>query len=163
METLDKIYFYCEYGDYGYMNNFFICNFVFDNITFSSSKQFFVYMKAKTFEPNNIELHKKIFEEKDPIKISNLGRQVENYSDLIWKNIKYEIMVQGLKLKFGQNLELKLKLLITGDKILYDCTDSNKMWNIGCNIFEICITNNYHDSNLLGKALVEVRNWLKIN
>lgn len=179
METLDDIYFhdiyyadnidyvddeYGYYGHYGYMSNFFTCKFIFDNHTFNSSKQFFVYMKAKTFENDNIELHKKILEEENILNINKFSRQIQNYSNLIWHNIRYEIMIQGLKLKFGQNLELKLKLLSTGDKKLYYASESNKIWSIGCNISDAYLINKSdYGYNLLGKALVEVRHWLKLN
>ena len=50
------------------------------------------------------------------------GRQVKNYNDDVWNNERYEIMKNGLRLKFSQNLDLKQSLLATGNKNLYEAS-----------------------------------------
>ncbi len=84
METLAEIYFYGHNGEYGYMSNFYPCTITHENVTFNCSEQFLMYVKAKTFEPDNITLHKQILKESNPKKIKNLGRKVANYDELVW-------------------------------------------------------------------------------
>jgi len=56
METIDTIYFYNQNEPQGYMSNFYKSNFADnDNNKFCCSEQYLMYMKAKTFEPNNTE------------------------------------------------------------------------------------------------------------
>ena len=83
METLRENYFYEYNGEYGYMSNFYPCILVHENIKFNCSEQFLMYVKAKTFEPDNFDLHHQILNESNPRKIKNLGRKVANYNESV--------------------------------------------------------------------------------
>ncbi len=162
METLTEIYFYSHNGEYGYMSNFYPCVFTHDNIKFNCSEQFLMYVKAKTFEPDNIELHMQILTETNPSKIKNFGHNVANYNDVTWASMRYNVMVQGLKCKFEQNPELKAQLKSTGKKLLYEASPSDKIWGIGLDIAQVAKQTHKinYGTNLLGRALMEVRNGL---
>ena len=144
------------------MSNFYSCLFSENNIQFNCSEQYFMYMKCKTFDNNNEKLKNKILQEKSPTKIKKFGRLVKNYNDKIWSEIRYNIMKDGLLLKFTQNKYLYDQLLKTGLKKIYEASKYDKVWGIGYNTKAALELNDIHKyrSNLLGKCLEEVRNEL---
>lgn len=80
--------------------------------------------KARCFH-DEFMLHK-ILAEKNPAVIKKLGRQVRNFSPVLWDEKKRAVVIEGNFLKFSQNLALRDFLLATGDTILveaspYDC------------------------------------------
>lgn len=163
METVDTIYFYGEKNLHGYMSNFYKSDFVdSDGNRFCCSEQYLMYMKAKTFEPNNIVLLNKILAETSATKIKQYGRMVKNYVDDVWNEIRYGVMVNGLRLKFSQNPQLKQLLIGTGNKILYEASKYDKIWGIGFSPQDAINTNpQLFGRNLLGQALMEVRDEFK--
>ena len=73
-------------------------------------------------------------------------------------------MLNGLRLKFTQNEDLKKKLLETGDKDLYEASFRDKIWGIGFGIRQAPnISPEKYGQNLLGKALMLVRLELQQN
>lgn len=162
METEDSIYFYGVKDEYGYLSNFYKCNFIDEyNNHFCCSEQYFMYQKALLFEPENIELHKQILHETNPTIIKKLGRNIENYNENIWNEERYNKMKDSLRLKFSQNNNLKIKLINTGNKILYEASKYDKIWGIGYCANEAINKNiKLYGKNLLGKCLMEIRNEL---
>ena len=63
--------------------------------------------------------------------IKALGRQVKNYSDIIWNGRRQIIVYRGLLEKFSQNEDLRKKLLDTGESILAECAVQDRIWGIG--------------------------------
>jgi ribA/ribD-fused uncharacterized protein len=123
MEYNDNICFYSHNNfKYGYLSNFYPCKFEEDGIIYNCSEQYFMYQKLLTFDPKNEVLKKKLLEEVNPAKIKNIGRQIINYDDKIWNALRYDFMVKAIILKFSQNNDLKLKLLKTGNKKLYEAS-----------------------------------------
>ena len=160
METIDSIYFYGEKNLHGYMSNFYKSDFVDkDGNQFCCSEQYLMYMKVKTFEPNNLVLLNKMLAETSANKIKQYGRMIKNYNDVIWNKIRYDIMVDGLRLKFGQNQQLKQLLINTGNKIIYEASKYDKIWGIGFSPEDAFNTNQQlFGYNLLGKSLMQIRN-----
>lgn len=162
METDKEIYFYSLKNKYGYMSNFFNTPFKdFDNNDFTSSEQYFMYQKCKEFDPNNKELLENILKENDPAKIKIYGREVKHYNEDVWDKKRYNIMLDGLKLKFTQNKVIKDELIRTKPKLLYEASQKDKIWGIGYYANDaIHLDNNKFGRNLLGKALMELRSIL---
>lgn len=162
METDTEIFFYGIKDKYSYMSNFYKVNFTDENnIKYCCSEQYFMYKKCETFDPTNDNLLKLILAEKSATKIKKLGRQVSNYDETIWKNSRYDIMVEGLKLKFSQNEDIKQKLLLTSNKSLFEASKYDKIWGIGYYANDAINTDkSKFGTNLLGKALMEVRTHL---
>jgi len=157
----DDIYFFREYNENGYMSNFYPTNFTDDGIPFNCSEQWFMYQKCLTFDPNNNRLRCLILTELNPKMVKKYGRQVKNFDEDIWNSKKYDIMVDALRLKFNQNLEIKKKLLSTKGKKLYEASPYDKIWGIGVNYQTANhINKNSYGQNLLGKALIQVRDEL---
>ena len=73
------------------------------------------------------------------------------------------VAFRGLMAKFTQNDDLRQKLLDTGDACLVECAKSDTIWACGIHLnddrrFD---ASNWTGSNILGFALMEVREKLK--
>ena len=51
-----------------------------------------------------------------PRELRSLGRKIPNFSDEMWEENRFTIVVEGNYLKFSQNEELRIKLLATGNR-----------------------------------------------
>lgn len=166
METDTKILFYSENNNYGYMSNFYPSRIKENLREYNCNEQYFMKKKQELFDPTNITLANKILNNNDPKEIKKFGRQVKNYNDDIWNNARYEIMKNGLRLKFSQNPVLKQSLLATGNKNLYEASPYDKIWGTGYNADETLNKFNLNKQNelgqnLLGRALEEIRQELR--
>jgi ribA/ribD-fused uncharacterized protein len=163
METPDSIYFYSHTkGNYSYMSNFYPSTFVdVDGILYNCTEQYLMYHKCKMFDPDNAQMLQQILHEKSPAKIKALGRKVKNYNEHSWDQSRYQVMINGLKLKFGQNQSIANKLIQTNPKMLYEAAPTDNIWGIGFDA-ETAITKDKatFGSNLLGLSLVQVRTEL---
>lgn len=145
---------------YGEFSNWYKAEFDYDGKHFINSEQAFMYLKAKLF--NDFEIMEKILKNGNPMICKNLGRCVKSFDPSIFDENKYEFMVDVLLAKFSQNSSLKKMLLDTCDAILVEASPKDKIWGIGMDVNH----SNFNDQskwdglNLLGKALMEVRNIL---
>ena len=164
METETEIYFYNLKNKFNYMSNFYKTNFTDkDGIKYNCSEQYFMYHKCKIFDPKNNILLETIITEKSATKIKKYGRQVQNFNDKIWKEKKYNIMLEALRLKFNQNEIIKQKLIETKSKILYEASKNDRIWGIGYYDKDaIKIDKSKFGENLLGNTLMEIRSELSL-
>lgn len=72
-------------------------------------------------------------------------------------------MVLVLIEKFSQNSELLKLLLNTNDSILVETSQKDKIWGIEVDHVDFLNPDKWPGENLLGKALMEVRDKLKNN
>ena len=93
---------------------------MYEGIRFISSEQALMWKKAKVF--NDIKIADKILKTDNQAKIKALGRKVSNYDEEVWSTIRYAVMCDILNCKFGQNEELRKKLLDTGNASLYEAS-----------------------------------------
>ena len=164
METEKCIYFWKENNEFGFLSNFYISNFKDANfVKYNCNEKYFIAHKCLLFDGENDKLYNKIMQASIPYVIKRLGREVKNFDQSIWDSEKYDIMKTGLNYKFRQNKNLKKKLLETGDKTLYEASKFDKVWGIGITLEEVkkIEENNFPGKNLLGKALMEIRDELK--
>lgn len=122
---------------------------------YQCAEQYMMHAKAKLFKDD--ETANKILTTTSPKQMKSLGRQVKEFSEAVWDQHKYNIVVDGNMLKFTQNPELKDKLLATKDAILVELSPLDKIWGVGT---ENPDPNTWTGQNLLGKALMEVRKRL---
>ena len=109
----------------GYMSNWWLSDFIIDNITFSSMEQYMMYQKAICF--NDMETAEKILKISDVAQIKALGRLVKNYDDNHWNGVRQIVIYEGLLAKFSQNDELKNQLKATGYAILAAYSPGSKV------------------------------------
>jgi len=164
METDTEIYFYNLKNKFNYMSNFYKTIFTDkDGIKYNCSEQYFMYHKCKIFDPKNNILLETIITETSATKIKKYGRQVQNFNDIIWKEKRFNIMLEALRLKFNQNEIIKQKLLETKPKILYEASKNDRIWGIGYYDKDAMqIDKSKFGENLLGNALMEIRSELSL-
>jgi ribA/ribD-fused uncharacterized protein len=134
-----------------------------DGYKYSCAEQYMMGQKALIF--NDKESFEKILMENNPKIIKALGRQVKYFNAKEWDKIKYKIVLDGNFYKFSQNQEMLKILQSTGNKILVEASPYDKIWGIGVdeNNEKIYNPNYWKGENLLGFALMEVRDVLKNN
>ena len=142
------------------LSQWFSCFFEIEGQYYNCAEQFMMAEKARLF--GDTEVRDRILSEYNQMTIKKLGRQVRNYDDEKWKSVRYDIVVNGNKAKFSQNLQLKMFLIDTGEKILVEASPKDNVWGIGIDESHVDVANpkKWHGSNLLGFALMEVRDWL---
>jgi ribA/ribD-fused uncharacterized protein len=161
-ETYNSIFFYSHKGPFGYMSNFYSCSFNDKTgVSYNCSEQYLMYQKCLMFDPANTDLLNKIMTETDPKTIKKYGRMVRNYDENKWNKSRYDVMLDGLKLKFKQNNDILIKLKSTHPKKLYEASKYDNIWGIGYTDKEALITDeSKYGLNILGRALEEIRLYL---
>ena len=150
-------------GSYKSFSQYYMASFIIDGRKYNCAEQWMMASKAKMFEGND-NIFQEIMKETKPANIKSFGRMVTNYDEAIWSNSRYDIVVKGNMAKFSQNKDLKLILLSTGNAILVEASPIDKIWGVGMAITHPNIKDptKWQGTNLLGKALMEVREKLKL-
>lgn len=151
-------------GERSVFSNFFTKPFSVDGYRYISVEQYFQYSKAVYFGESN--LARKIIMTSNPNQIQNFGDRAgervsgEEFEE--WLEHSKEILHTGIYAKFSQNPSLKTDLLATGDYLLFEAT-TNYHYACGINL----VSNKWADQswdgqNLTGRALVEVRDRIRL-
>ena len=138
-------------GEYAYLSNFAHRPIIIKGKTWVTVEH--IFQATKTLDE---DLREQIRLASTPGKAKQMGRKVHIRSD--WEEIKQEVMLKSVRLKFRQNSELKEKLLKTEDAILVEGnTWHDNTWG-NCHCQKCQET---EGRNLLGKILMQVRRELK--
>lgn len=145
----NTIYFY---GSSEPFSNWYKCDFKMGNVIFNCSEQALMYSKALYFK--DTKTAEKILKTKNPRKQKELGRQVFNYEDKIWSDIRQNIMTEILKHKFNSGKLKYLKEKYKEYKFV-EASPYDKIWGVGLdeNNDKILDENNWLGQNLLGKCI----------
>jgi len=116
-----------------------------DGILYNSVENYYQAMKTTDLT------EQRVIARESPAMAKRIGRRTTHLrSD--WEDVKFEIMLKALRAKFNIP-EWKDKLLGTNDEILIEWNNwSDKIWGV---------TLDGKGNNLLGKALMQVRDELK--
>ena len=140
----------CFNGKYAFLSNFTNSPISFNGKTWSTVEH--IFQAAKTLDEDMCE---EIRIASTPDKAKRIGRMVRLRPD--WEEMKKEVMLKSIRLKFSQNSELKERLLRTEDVILLE----GNTWHD--NIWGDCSCQKCQETegrNLLGKILMQVRREL---
>jgi len=148
--------------DISCLSQMYATTFVIDGIIYNCAEQFFMSTKALFFNDNEIE--NKIMDCTDPRDMKKLGRIVKGFDEKKWIPVAYKTVISGNYQKFLQNRQIKEFLLATGDSVLVEASPYDSIWGIGIaasdekniDVFK------WQGTNLLGFALMEVRDMLKL-
>ena len=126
-------------------------------VTFNTAEQGMMYYKAMTF--NDTDIAKKILETDNARKQKELGRKVNGYNDEIWTSVRFKVVSRLNYLKFSQNADLKIILLMLKDWEFVEASPEDKIWGIGLgeNNPDIFDVEKWQGQNLLGKAIKEAQ------
>ncbi len=143
------------------LSQWYDCHFEVDGVQYHTTEQYMMASKARLF--NDEEVCREIMNANHPHDYKKLGRMVHGFESEPWDSRKSEIVVEGNKAKFSQNPDLKDFLLSTGDAILVEASPYDKIWGIGLDretAMKVTV-DQWQGENLLGCALMEVRDWLR--
>ena len=101
--------------------------------------------------------------EPEPSKQKALGREVKGFDKQQWKKKREKIVEEGNWWKFTQPKEGDLggMLLETGDRMLVEASPYDRIWGIGYGASDAEGNRGTWGENLLGKALMRVRDRLR--
>jgi len=150
------IMFWRPYEDYGWLSQWSDDGFIFGEKAYSSCEQFMMAMKAKLF--GDAEVLQKIMDCHNPKRIRELGRQVKNFNEGIWDVHKWGYVIAANFAKFSQNEDIRLKLMQTDYEELVEGSPYDCVWGVGTTSRD---RNEWRGTNLLGKALMIVREMLR--
>ena len=149
------------YGRDSIFSNFHDASFTVDGITYNCSEQYYQHKKAVYVGENEIAM--KILNSNDATEQHKLGKKLAT-DDEQWKNVMAkQVMEAAVKAIFEQNPALKDILLSTGNKMLVECNQYDKVWGIGLklNNDDALDRNKWQGENALGQILIQIREGLK--
>lgn len=161
MDVKKVIGFHNPEEEYGFLSNWYLSEFQYDGIRYSSMEQYIMHQKAVLF--GDLEIAEQILKTGEVDVIKALGRSVRNYEDTVWNGRRQIIVYRGLLEKFRQNSGLRELLLDTKDAVLAECAVKDRIWGIGLSMhderrFDL---SRWQGQNLLGYALMEVRDQIR--
>ena len=126
-------------------------------IEFSCAEQFMMYHKAIVFLDR--EIANKICKTSNAREMKNLGRQIKNYDDDVWKYHRSNVVYAANALKFEQNRQLMDALLDTEETTLVEAAPDDSVWGIGLSADspEAQERVTWKGKNLLGELLTLLR------
>ncbi len=137
------------------------CYFEVEGVQYHTAEQYMMASKALLF--GDEEVFHEIMTADNPSDYKKLGRKIHGFEQGLWNAHKYDIVVKGNKAKFSQNPALREFLLSTDDAIIAEASPYDKIWGIGLRREEAQkgTVEQWQGENLLGCALMEVRDWLR--
>ena len=132
-------------GEYRFLSNFYPAVVVFEGITYPTVEH--AYQSAKTLDMNE---RRRIAAIADPAEAKRAGRALKYRAD--WEQVKFDVMETCVRYKFTHHIELRKKLLATGDATLEEGNNwGDRIWGVVDGVGE----------NRLGKILMKVRDELR--
>lgn len=139
------IKFYSTKDEYGWMSNFAVYFQSCESTWYLTNEHYYQSNKTK-----DVSLSRWIRLAPTPYAAMMAGRSLrskEVRSD--WDEVKVGVMLEGLRMKFSQNIELKNKLLATGNEDIHEDSPTDLFWGI-------------LGKDMLGKLLMQVRDEFSI-
>lgn len=135
-------------------------------VEYFTAGHYMMHQKAILF--GDEETASKILRTVDPRDVRDLGRKVEGFDLKLWEANRYEIAVRGSynKFRYGRdkdssNGSLRQRLLDTGDAKLVKASPNDRIWGIGYRESQAERNRDSWGMNLLGTALMQVRERLR--
>ena len=154
------ILFFSKRDPYFFLSNFYPSTFAVDSHTFTSMEQWIMYRKAILM--GDTESGNKILRENDPHNVKNLGRAVQPFNEELWNAERYDVLLEGLRIKFKSDAHLEAQLIGTSPRPLGEASQSDAIWGIGRSINdELAQDCKEWATNLQGSVLQVVRQELK--
>lgn len=135
--------------------------FLIDEIHYATAEHWMMASKARLFKDD--EALARILETTDPKEAKKLGRKVRNFDEVLWKKEARRLVTEGNAAKFGQNAELKVFLIATGDSVLVEASPYDNVWGISLREDDERAKHptSWQGQNLLGFVLMDVRDALR--
>ena len=135
-----------------------------ERYTFPTAEHWMMACKAAFFGDTgilNLVLEDMSHPNPNPAAVKAMGRHIKPFDEDAWVGVREEIVYKGNLYKFRQDEELKQILLGTGDKIIVEASPYDAIWGIGLSEAKALSKRDEWGLNLLGKALMAVRQALR--
>jgi ribA/ribD-fused uncharacterized protein len=157
MSTQNCLFFYG-----GPLSQWYPSPFTLDGLHYSTAEQYMMVAKASFFGDQDILT--KILNTSNPREQKALGRQVRGFDPQSWNTVARQYVMQGNHAKFGQDADLLLYLMTTGDRELVEASPTDCVWGIGLGLdnpdrFD---RTKWRGTNWLGLALMSVRTTVRL-
>ncbi|KAL2198969.1 hypothetical protein P885DRAFT_58379 [Corynascus similis CBS 632.67] len=187
LETSSPVYFWRETDPVtGYLSQWYPCAFSDDkdpSIIYQTAEHYMMYQKAVLF--SDPAAGAEILTASHPREVKALGRQVNGFSDAVWHARREEIVRRGNLLKFTrpvdvedgwwkvrvgdggdgeggkESVSIRELLLRTEDREIVEASPRDRIWGIGFGAARAGSMRKRWGLNLLGKALMAVREELR--
>lgn len=142
-------------------SQWFEAEFDIDGRRYMTAEHFMMAEKARLFGDQAVL--EKILKATNPGAAKALGRHVTPFVEDVWVQHRFHIVCRANTAKFSQNAALRAFIIRTGDKILVEASPTDRIWGIGMTATDPKANNPNHwrGTNLLGFALMQVRQALK--
>src|SRR5579862_4012937 len=162
----EPVYFWRPHDEDGYLGQWYPSPFTTtslldptETVTFLNAETYMMYHKAMLF--HDLGVAQEILEAgDDPKRVKALGRKVKGFDHAIWEGRRFGIVVEGNREKFRQNEDLQELLLKTEGRELVEASPMDRIWGIGYSKGNADKSRERWGMNLLGKALMMVRDEL---
>ncbi len=133
------------------------CRFEVEGETFKSAEHYMMAGKARLF--GDEEARAQILAARTPGEDKKIGRRVQGFVDEVWREKRFDLVVDGNAAKFGQDEAMKVWLLNTGERVLVEASPRDRLWGNGlhANHADAADPKKWPGLNLLGFALMEAR------
>ena len=121
-----SIHFNSKIKEWCWLSNFFLSPIILQEKEYATVEHWFQSQKF-----TNSELQEKIRTCSTPSQAKKLGRMRDPSFKSNWDSVKEEILFQGLKAKFEQNIILQNLLLKTGSEQLIEQSPWDSYWGSG--------------------------------
>lgn len=128
---------------------------------FVNCEQYMMAGKARLFKDR--DTFRKIMLTGNPKDIKALGRSVQRYDEETWHQYREQIVLRGNILRAMQDPDFKRVLLANQHLQFVEASFSDRIWGIGFDAKRAPANVERWGSNLLGKALSLVPNYLNSN
>jgi N-glycosidase YbiA len=143
------IFFYLPREDWGFLSNFSPHGLEQGGLYFPTAEHFFQAAKFTQTDPEHAEAIRRARKPRDA---ARMGRDRGHPLRSDWESVKDDIMRRAVRCKFTTHMELRERLLATGDEALVEQSPTDSYWGCGedgCGL------------NRLGTILMEVRAELR--
>ncbi|KAL1875410.1 hypothetical protein Daus18300_003149 [Diaporthe australafricana] len=135
-------------------------------IVYPTAEHYMMYHKAKLFKDDKIADEVLAGKNLHPRKIKTLGRRVTGFDETTWVAERERIVEEGTWLKMMKPASDKQQnlgelLLDTGDRELVEASPFDRVWGVGFRAKDAENNREHWGLNLLGKALMAVRERLR--
>ena len=129
-------------------------------VEYCCTEQYMMHRKALLFKDYRIAAV--IMETTSPKEMQRLGRMIANYDQKKWDECKFAIVLNGNRLRFGQNPSSAQRLCFYDSERYVEASPYDKVWGVGLGENDPLILDptNWKGCNLLGEVLNIVRDEL---
>jgi len=157
------VLFWKETQPNGYLSNWATSRFIIDDVGYNCAEQWIMACKARVC--GDAEIEAQIMKASSPRKQKGLGRSLDRKTvSRCWRSPqKWQSQVMAMRAKFSQHPALAMRLLRTGHKPIAEASPSDAIFGIGLAPSDPLAQDpaNWKGTNLLGKALMQVREELR--